>query len=645
MSNQAKTHAHMGAASGTKRGSPTQSRPPKKSRVSILGTLWRLISVHRMAMIKSIAYGVFSGLLQLSPAICIALIAYYLQQGEHTFAIYCSIAMIIGALGSAALFALSTLTSHAIAAEMQATVRTTIADKLSRVSLGYFQRNSRESIKRLVVDDVSDLEDGVAHLIPELTAALATPVCIIMAMCFLHPVLAFAAVLPTMAGFATFAVIIRSSGELNERFYRSKTHITETLDEVIGAIPTVRSYNRGDSALTRVYQSFGGFKALIDDWIEAMMVKNSGFYLLTSSNLFIVAPVGLFFYQEQSITFPLLLFFLLASLSFNTMISSLFGLMSRMRAQEGAINRYCALMGEDELAEPNTCVDLQVNGFDIVFNNIDFTYATPPKMSCSLSVDDYVDNYVDNSVDSNVDSNIDSNPQQTLIKGLNLSIPGKSFTAIVGPSGSGKSTLAYLLARFWDVQSGSITIGGIDIRELSVGKLCSLTTFVLQEVFIFTRSIRDNICLGKPNASQEEIIVAAKAAYAHEFIVALPKGYDTILHNGEGLSLGQKQRISIARALMKDAPILVLDEAMAYADPQSEAEVQKALNYLMKKRTVIVIAHRLSTITGANQIVYIENGTVVEQGTHEELLMLNSRYASQWRHHIKAKEFTLNSQR
>ena len=605
-----------------------QLKQQKEGEVNIFGTLWNMIKIHQIEMIKSISFGVLSGLFQLSPAIFIALIAYYLQKGELTFAIYSAVAMIIGAICSVVLFALSTLTSHSIAAEVQATVRNTIANKLSRVSLGYFQNHSRESIKKLMIDDVGDLEDGVAHLIPELTSALVTPLCTLILMSFLHPLLALAAILPTLAGFITFALII-SSSDINERFYHSKTHITETLDEVIGAIPTVKSYNKGDSALKRVHQSFNGFKMIIDDWIDAMMVKNSWFYLLTSSNLFIVAPLGFFLYQDKSLSLALLIFFLLASLSFSTMTSSLFGLMSRMRAQEGAIKRYCALMEEDVLDVPNRCLDDQVNGYHITFDDVSFNYVTSQKKRAH-TLRDRVD--------------VKASPQ-SFIKNLNLSIPEQSFTAIVGPSGSGKSTLAYLLARFWDVQSGNITIGGVDLRALSVNKLSSLTAFVLQDVFIFTRSVADNICLGKPNASREEIISAAKAAHAHEFILLLPKGYDTILHNGGGLSLGQKQRISIARALIKDSPILVLDEATAYADPQSEAEVQKALNHLMKNRTVIVIAHRLSTITAANQIIYLENGSIVEKGTHKELLIVNKCYASQWNSHMKAKNFTINGQR
>lgn len=598
--------------------------------VNAVSVLWYMIRAHRPAMFKAITYGILSSALQLGPAVGVALVVDALYKGDTMIAIYYALAIVVSAVLSAILFAFSTLNSHIIAADTQAEIRKIIAEKLFRVPLGYFRRHSRESIKKLIIDDVGDLEDGIAHLIPEFTSALITPLCILLVMLFLHPLLALAAILPTLLGFMAFAIIIRGCGEINQRFYHSKTDISETIDEVIGAIPTVKSYNKEGSVLKRVNQSFVAFKALIDDWIDAMMVKSSWFYLLTSSNLLIVAPIGYWLYQNNVISFSLLIFFLLASLSFSTMTSALFGIMTRMRGQEGAIKRYQALMSEPELDVLKPCQDGQIRDHTIAFKEVSFSYLSAPNKQRRQN--QHQPHFLEK-----------KHTLDTLFKNLNLQLPQGSFTAIVGPSGSGKSTLAYLLARFWDVQAGSITIGGVDIRNLSTEKLSGLTAFVLQDVFIFTRSVRDNIALGKSGASQDDIVAAAKSAYAHEFIQALPQGYDTVLNNGYGLSLGQKQRISIARALIKNAPILLLDEATAYADPQSEVEIQKALNHLMRDRTVVVITHRLSAITGADQIFFLNNGEIVEQGTHESLVQRNDLYASQWRSHMIAKNFTLIS--
>lgn len=599
--------------------------------VNVFPVLWQMIRAHRSKMFFSISYGVLSGMLQVSPAIFVALIVYALQNGDMTQAIYYAIGMIIAAVLCAGLYALSTLVSHIIAAEVQASVRGIIAEKLSQVPLGYFQKNSRESIKKLIIDDVEELEDGVAHLIPELTSALVTPCLIVCLMLWLDPLLALMAVFPTVAGFFAFAIIIRGGDALNDRFYQAKTQITETLDEVVSAIPVVKSYNRGDSALKRVHQSFSGFKALVDEWIEAMMVKSSWFYLLTSSNLLLVGPVGYWLYLEQKLSLSMFVFFILTSLSLSTLTASLFGIMSRLRGQEGVINRYCKLMSEPEFKPVSAPLDDEVNGYEVSFEAVHFSY------------DSHELNTVEGGkqrVPPNANQEAVSDGHlPVVIENLSLRLPQGSFTAIVGPSGSGKSTLAYLLARFWDVQRGAVCIGGVDIRQLSAKKLATLTAFVLQDVFIFTRSVRDNICIGMPQASDEQVIAAAKAAYAHEFIMALPQGYDTVLTDGNGLSLGQKQRLSIARAVMQDAAVLVLDEATAYADPQSEAEVQKALSRLMRGRTVMVIAHRLSTITAADQIIYIDRGKILEKGSHDELLSLDGQYASQWQRHTKAKAF------
>jgi ATP-binding cassette subfamily B protein IrtA len=595
--------------------------------VNVFSQLWQMIDQHRLRMALSVMFGVLSSVLQLSPAVFVALIIAALEIGDISTATYYAVGLIIASIVCAALFSLSTLFSHLIAVEVQANARKSIADKLANVPLGYFQRFSRDTIKKLIMDDMTDLEDGVAHLIPELTAALVAPILIIIIMFFLSPLLALAAVFPTLVGFIMLAIILRDSGELNSRFYHAKANITQTMDEVISAIPEVKTYNHEDSALKTVHHSFMGLKTMLDDWIEIMMVKNSWFYLFTNSNLLLVAPLGYYLYQQQLISLSIYVFFLLASLSFGTITSTFFSLMTRLKGQEGAINRYCALMAESELPMQSVPSDHKVSGHAVEFDSVFFRYDEAVR--------------IESAQDGGSSSRQQTMLSPWVIDNVSLTLTQGSFTALVGPSGSGKSTLAHLVARFWDVQIGSVCIGGIDIRQLSADKLALLTSFVLQDVYIFSQTVRQNICLGRPDADEADMIAAAKSAQAHEFIMCLPQGYDTMLTDGEGLSVGQKQRLSIARALIRNAPILILDEATAYADPQSEVEVQRGLSHLIKGRTVLVIAHRLSTITTADQIVFLDHGKIIEKGKHEELLALNGRYAAQWRQHIKAKEFKL----
>ena len=218
-----------------------------------------------------------------------------------------------------------------------------------------------------------------------------------------------------------------------------------------------------------------------------------------------------------------------------------------------------------------------------------------------------------------------------LIQDMNVKIKEKTTTAIVGPSGSGKTTLCHLMARFWDVQEGSITIGGVAYRDLSLDQLMQRVNYVTQDTFLFNMTIMENIRLGKPDASDEEVIEAAKKAYCHEFIIAFENGYNTSAgDDGAKLSGGQRQRIIIARALLRNAPILILDEATAYADMENQHKIQKSLEELCKDKTLIVIAHRLSTVTGCDQIIVMNNGTVAATGTHSELLKTSPLYAKLW---------------
>ncbi|MCG8500704.1 MAG: ATP-binding cassette domain-containing protein, partial [Firmicutes bacterium] len=228
-----------------------------------------------------------------------------------------------------------------------------------------------------------------------------------------------------------------------------------------------------------------------------------------------------------------------------------------------------------------------------------------------------------------------------VLSDVSINMPQNSFSALIGPSGGGKSTMARLIARFWDVNSGSITIGGVDIRQIPLSQLLKIVSFVTQDNFLFNCSLKENIRLGNPKATDEEVYEAAKAAKCDTFIARLDKGYDTPAGEaGKRLSGGEKQRIAIARAILKNAPIVILDEASAFIDPENEEKIQKSISALVKDKTLLVIAHRLSTVKNAGQIILLDKGQVVQTGTHEALLNTNSLYANMWKAHINAKSWT-----
>jgi ATP-binding cassette subfamily B protein len=572
----------------------------------VLGVIWKMIARHKGKMWLAIVLGCLSSLMHILPAAGAGFVVYYLTQGDHTSAIQSAMVMMLGGFLMVIFFSLSTSVSHMIAANVQAEQRKNIADKLKTVPLGFFTRVSPIDLRRILIDDIEKLEDGVAHLIPEITAAYFGPLVLLVVMAFVDWRLAIAAFLPTILGFMVMSALFKKGVEITNKYYKAQAKITSTMGEVVKAIPVVKTYNNGDAALKRANESIKGLRTLINDWIEISVVPGNWFFLLSSSNLIFVTPLSIYLWAENEISLAILTFFHIAALSLALLISALFGVSTRLRAQESLVARWQALMTHDSLPVSET--PKQPKNEDIVFENVGFSYDEKP-----------------------------------LLEDINFTVKAGSSLALVGPSGSGKTTIARLLARFWDVGSGSIKLGDVDIREIQPAELTQHMSFVFQEIFLFSRSIKDNILIGKPGATDEEVIAAAKAARAHEFIQQLPDGYETVIDGSLSLSVGQKQRLSIARALLRNAPILVLDEATAFTDPENEYEVQQALSSLCVDKTLIVIAHRLSTIQNADQIIFINKGQIAERGTHAELLEKNGAYAAQWQTHMAAKTFQFDN--
>ncbi|SFN72951.1 ABC transporter ATP-binding protein [Xenorhabdus japonica] len=591
--------------------SSVQNSPEQRAAdAGVIKALWNMMCPYRTLSYVAIALAIVSAGLQILPAAIAGLITQSIYDGQYDTLLSYGIILLSATFAAMLTFSGSTFVSHLIAADVQADVRRNISSKLKSVPLGFFMQTDSSEIKKIMLDDVEQLEDGIAHIIPEMSATLFGPLIALSVMLAIDWRLALAAFAPTLGACLLFIYIQMKVQTTTQRFYAAQNRIASTMGEVINAIPVVKTYSGGNIALQRAEEAFTALTRIIDVWVEKVQVKSSRFFVLSSANLLFVLPLAVWLFSRQEISVFEFTFFILAAMAFGNIASSMFAVMTRLQQQEALITRYHWLMNQPELTPctqsqtsvDQTPVDQMPIDHNVTLHNVSFSY---------------------------------QDGQDNALNNISFSVPAGSSLALVGASGSGKSTVASLIARLWDPQQGKITIGGIDIRNMDEPTLRNNISFVFQRIFLFNDTIANNIRLARPDASQAEVEAAATAAQAHQFIQQLPQGYNTVLNNGISLSVGEKQRIAVAAAILKNAPILVLDEATAYADPECEKEMQQALNALChtktgRNKTVIVIAHRLPTIRHLDQIVVLDKGQIIEQGTHDELVTQQGSYAKQW---------------
>ena len=488
----------------------------------------------------------------------------------------------------------SSLMSHKISFTILKNIREAITDRMAKVPMGVMLETPTGTFKNLIVDNVAKLEDSMAHFMPELPSNIAAPLCSILLIFILDWRMGLASLITIPLGILFFAAMMRGYGPRMENYMRSANDMNSSLVEYVSGIQVIKAFNRSASSYGKYSKSVNYFHDSTMEWWSQCWFWNAAARAVLPSTLLGTLPVGAWLYMEGTLSLPVFLISLVVPLGFVAPLMKVSEAMEQVSMIKGNLEQVTAFLKTPELVRPSEPVSLGERTYQ--FEDVHFGYK-----------------------------------ETEVLHGISFQTRPGTMTAIVGPSGSGKSTIAKLMAGFWDVTSGSVRFGGQDIRQIPFEQLMGEISYVAQDNFLFDKSIRENIRMGNPAATDEEVEDAAKAANCHDFIMQLEQGYDTLAGDaGDRLSGGERQRITIARAMLKPSSVVILDEATAYADPENEALIQQAISKLVAGKTLIVVAHRLNTIRNADQILVVANGNIAGRGTQEELLRECPIYQKMW---------------
>lgn len=512
-------------------------------------------------------------------------------------------AILVGFLGSVLFHEVSTIISHNLAYRIIEDKRKLLADKLSRLSMGDVEKKSSGQWSQFMVETLDKMEKPIAHVIPEVIANIIIPIVLIVIIFVLDWRIGIANLLTIPLGLLFSMLMMRGYEAKSKRYQEASKAMNTTMVEYVNGIKVIKAFNKSAS-------SFGKFKEIVNenkkamlDWYLSVCFSMTATMETIPATMIFVLPASIYFFMNGSIEIgTLVICVLLSYASYKPLIKAMSHLetITNIKTILEEINK---VMNLPDLKRGERTKNIY--SYDVEFRNVTFAY----------------------------------DESKNVLNGISFKANENELTAIVGGSGGGKSTIAKLLAGFWNVNSGEILIGKNDLNDMPLKQNMELVTYVSQENFLFNKTILENLKIAKEDASMSEIQKACKKASCHDFIMSLPNGYETIVgESGANLSGGEKQRIAIARSFLKNSPIVLLDEATAYSDPDNESVIQESINNLIENKTVIMIAHRLSTIVNANKIIVVDNGSIIEQGSHKELLELNGKYKEMWDIYTESKE-------
>ena len=522
-----------------------------------------------------------------------------------------------GLTGGLLLLYASLMASHVAAFRILYGLRIKLAEHIGRLPLGYLNGTSTGAIKKTMEQNIEKIETFIAHTIPDLVNVLATVVIMFTLFFTLNGWIAAVCLLAIALGIGLQCTMMfgKAGLEFMQTYFDTQEKMSASAVQYVRGMPVVKIFGQSIRSFRQFNKEIEAYKTyalkVCDTYQPGMVV----FMVLLNSIVTFILPVGLLILsgQPQNIAFAAVyLFFIILGPGVATPIYKLTFLGSSTKEIDEGVTRLDRIFSEKTM--PESLNPQKPHGYDITFTDVSFAYENKTEAT-----------------------------RTDALHHINFTARAGEITALVGPSGSGKSTIANLIPRFWDVEQGEIKIGGTNVKNIATEQLMDLVSFVFQDSFLFFDTIYENIRVGNPHATREQVIAAAQAAQCDEFIQHLPKQYDTIIgEEGVYLSGGEEQRISVARAILKNSPILVLDEATAFADPENEYKMQLAIQKLIRDKTVIIIAHRLSSILSANRIVVLKEGCVVQQGTHEELCRQEGVYKKMWDAYTDASQWTLN---
>lgn len=572
---------------------------------SPVGRIWQLGKDEHGKLIVAVVLAVVGSVCGIVPYFAAAKIIALLLAGEKVLQTYITwfLTALVCYWLRTVLYNGALSISHKATFNILKTIRQLLLAKLPKLPLGTVLDTSSGQFQQTIVDQVDSMETTLAHLFPEMTANIAAPVLTILYLFVLDWRLALLSLVVFPIAFYFMMTVMGSYGKDYEGAVKATNEMSSTLIEYINGIEVIKAFNQGSRSYARLADKVRYNAQYYFNWMKKSQLGMALAYAFFPAQMLTILPVGWLLWLHGSLTAETFLTVILLSLGMAAPIVAAFNFVDTLAMVGTTVGQVDAILTAEE--QEHSTAPVSFANHDIALEHVSFGY----------------------------------HDDKEILHDISLNIPSGQMTALVGPSGSGKSTIAKLAAGFWDVKQGRITMGGCDLRSIPLSQLYEQVAYVSQDNYLFDDTVRENIRMGRLNATDAEVEAAAHAAGCDSFIADLEHGYDTRVGGGGAhLSGGERQRIAIARAMLKDAPVILLDEASAYMDPENEALIQNAVNELVKNKTVIVIAHRLSTITGAANIVVVKDGCIAAQGTHPQLLETSPLYKEMWQAHIGAKD-------